>query len=36
MSRQRNIDRAVRLVEYFPCTRAQHGVGHGIGVNLAV
>ena len=35
-SRQRDIDRAWQYVEYSPCTRAQHGVGRGIGVNLVV
>ena len=35
-SRQSDIDRDLRLVEYSPCTRAQHGVGHDIGVNLEV
>jgi hypothetical protein len=35
-SRQGAVDRGFRLVEYSPCTRARHGVGHDIGVNLAV
>ncbi len=35
-SRQCDIDRDLPLVKYSPCTRARHGVGHGIGVNLAV
>lgn len=35
-SRQGAVDRDFRLVEYSPCTRARHGVGHDIGVNLAV
>ena len=29
------IDREMSIVKYSPCTRAQHGVGHGIGVNFA-
>jgi hypothetical protein len=35
-SRQSDIDRDPCFVEYSPRTRAQHGVGHDIGVNLAV
>ena len=35
-SRQLDIDRDTCFVEYSPRTRAQHGVGHDIGVNLAV
>ena len=35
-SRQSDIDRDTGFVEYCPRTRAQHGVGHDIGVNLAV
>lgn len=35
-SRQRGIDRAVPIVNHSPCTRAQHGVGHDIGLDLAV
>ena len=35
-SRQSDIDRDTCFVEYSPRTRAQHGVGHDIGVNLAV
>jgi hypothetical protein len=34
-SRQGAIDRKRPLVKYSPCTRAQHGVGHDIGVNFA-
>ena len=34
-SRQCAIDRKRPLVKYSPCTRAQHGVGHDIGVNFA-
>ncbi len=33
--RQCAIDRERSIVKYSPCTRAQHGVGHGIGVNFA-
>jgi hypothetical protein len=33
--RQCAIDRKMPLVKYSPCTRARHGVGHGIGVNFA-
>ena len=35
-SRQSDIDRDTGFVKYSPRTRAQHGVGHDIGVNLAV
>lgn len=35
-SRQSDIDRGTCLVKYSPRTRAQHGVGHDIGVNLEV
>ena len=35
-SRQSDIDRDTCFVEYSPRTRAQHGVGHDIGMNLAV
>ena len=35
-SRQGAIDRKRPLVKYSPCTRAQHGVGHDIGVDLRV
>jgi len=35
-SRQSDIDRDTCFVKYSPRTRAQHGVGHDIGVNLAV
>lgn len=35
-SRQREFDRGLRFVKYFPCTRARHGVGHDIGLDLAV
>ena len=31
-----DIDRDTCFVEYSPRTRAQHGVGHDIGVTLAV
>ena len=34
-SRQCAIDRKMPLVKYSPCTRARHGVEHGIGVNFA-
>jgi hypothetical protein len=34
-SRQGAIDRKRPLVKYSPCTRAQHGVGHDIGVDFA-
>lgn len=33
--RQCAIDRKMPLVKYSPCTRARHGVEHGIGVNFA-
>ena len=33
--RQSAIDRKMPLVKYSPCTRARHGVGHGIGANFA-
>jgi hypothetical protein len=33
---QGGLDRDWKGVEYFPCTRARHGVGHGIGQDLEV
>ena len=35
-ARQGGVDRVFKLVKYSPCTRARHGVGHDIGLDLAV